>query len=313
METPEFIKNIDWSLLRQQKTTLLETIEAEKGGFEEMLTNLEGIVHLIDALQDYATDEMGINENSVYDFEKEEERELETPQELFAREMADTIYDMVVEGDSLYFDLPDGMTYKFIDELLSHQYNIDIMKGDMREAILNDVTNYPNDFTTELIDGEMNFCYDHTLIEKYGGTIDKFIEEQFYKDKTKDLFICQHCYSDNVEYKMWVNANTNKLSTEVETDEDDEECWCNDCQQHGILAKHTLPYLRKVIGFQVVDKYDNVHPRLITNNHICRLSQANEMIEDRDKDGNTKWKLKTIWSGIIKNPESIFGNDNPRD
>ena len=310
METPEFINNIDWSLLRQQKTTLLETIEAEKGGFEEMLDYLVGIVNLIDHLQDYAVDVLGINENYVFDMEFEEKRELETPQELFAREMADTIYDLVVEGDSLRFDMAEGMTEEFIDEVLSHQYNIDIIKGDMREAILNDVLERPNSFKR---DEQGKFCYHYTMCDDYGGIINKFLEEQFYKDKTKVLYICVHCHSDNVEYKMWVNANTKKLSTGVESDDDDEECWCNDCQQHGILSKHTLPYLRKVIGFQAIDRLGNVHPRLITNNHICRLSQANEMIDDVNKDGNTKWKLKTVWSGIIENPETLFDEGDPRD
>lgn len=311
MNTPNFIEKIDWSELRQQKTQLLDTINwLSNFPANNIAKDLDGIVHLIDALQDYATDELGINENHIFDFEKEE-RELETPQELFAREMADTIYDMVVEGESIYFDMPEGMTIEFVDETLNDQYNIDIMKGDMREAILEDVLEYPEDFEK---DEEGKFCYDYTLIEKYGGTIDHFIVEQFYKDKTKDLFICQHCYSDNVELKMWVKANTNKLSTEVESGEGGlEDCWCNDCQQHGELTKEEIPYLRNVIGFQVVDKYGYEHPRLISNSHICRLSQANEMIEDRDKDGNTKWRLKTVWSGIIENPIPIFGDEDPRN
>jgi hypothetical protein len=311
METLEFIKSIDWSLLRQQKSTLLETIEAEKGGFKEMLGNLEGIVNLIDHLQDYAVDVMGVNENLVFDMEVEEKRELETPEELFAREMAEAIYDITVEGEGIYFDLPDGMTREFVDKVLDDQYNLDIIKGDMREAILNDVLERPNSFNK---DEEGRYYYHNTMCEDYGGIIDKFLIEQYYKGKTKELYICTHCFSDNVELKMWVNANTKELTTEVETDGDD-DCWCNDCQQHGILNKIEIPYLKEVIGFQVIDKNknDNVHPRLISNKHICRLSQANEMIEDRDKDGNTKWMLKTIWSGIIENPEPIFGNDNPRD
>ena len=91
METPEFIKTIDWSLLRQQKITLLETIVAEEGGFKEMLNNLEGIVNLIDAIQDYAVDVLGIDENYVFDFEVEDDREKETPEELFARRHDKTI------------------------------------------------------------------------------------------------------------------------------------------------------------------------------------------------------------------------------
>jgi hypothetical protein len=68
METPEFLNNIDWSLLRSQKRELLELTK------EASDNNLTGIVYLIDAIQDYAVDEMGINPVLVYDFELEETR-----------------------------------------------------------------------------------------------------------------------------------------------------------------------------------------------------------------------------------------------
>lgn len=54
--TPEFIKNIDWELLREQKEWLLNN------GSDEAM----GIAHLIDAIQDYAADELGIDENIVF-------------------------------------------------------------------------------------------------------------------------------------------------------------------------------------------------------------------------------------------------------
>jgi len=87
---PEVIRNIDWSKLSIQKTDVLhtiqdleiESIEASSAGEEELsdrykeqIESLQGIVNLIDALQDYAVDEMNMSENDVYDFEQEEERE----------------------------------------------------------------------------------------------------------------------------------------------------------------------------------------------------------------------------------------------
>ena len=310
MNIPNFIENIDWSLLRQQKRTLLETIEAEKGGFEEMLNNLEGIVNLIDHLQDYAVDVLGIDENYVFDMELEEEREKETPQELFAREMADTIYDLVVEGEGIYFDMPEGMTIEFVDEVFNNQYNIDIMKSDMREAILNDVLEHPEDFDTEEIDSNDGtikvLCYDYTLIEKYGGTIDHFIENEYNKTRTKTLKLCPHCYSDNVQIRGWRNANTGKYI------QDDNNCDCMDCNVDcDELLEVEMPYLREVIGFQVINKDGNVHPRLMNYKHICRLSQANEIIESTlNKDGMSTYRLLTIWSGVMnEEPEPIFGGD----
>ena len=82
MKAEELIKNIDWSELRNQKRTLLENIDfIENSGIEfenrdinEIAEDLTGILHLLDALQDYAVDELGLDSTSVYDFEMEENR-----------------------------------------------------------------------------------------------------------------------------------------------------------------------------------------------------------------------------------------------
>lgn len=70
METPEFIKKIDWSELRNQKRLLLETINNDSVSPEHKEA-LEGILALIDATQDYAVDEAKIvNADDVYDFDE---------------------------------------------------------------------------------------------------------------------------------------------------------------------------------------------------------------------------------------------------
>lgn len=85
---PKFIMNIDWSELRNQKAELLEVIE-----FLERLrmtdkntpTNIQidalnGILALIDAVQDYAVDTAEIVKAvDVYDFELEEDRDADKP------------------------------------------------------------------------------------------------------------------------------------------------------------------------------------------------------------------------------------------
>ena len=76
MKTPEFIKKIDWSELRNQKKSLIAVIENLKTNKIPLSDDLEGILHLIDALQDYAVDDVKIIDSiHVYDFEEEEERE----------------------------------------------------------------------------------------------------------------------------------------------------------------------------------------------------------------------------------------------
>lgn len=70
-EAPAFMQNMDWDLLRQQKKSLLGVIENTDN--VPVLEHLEGIVVLIDAMQDYAVDIMGLDEKDVFLFEKETE------------------------------------------------------------------------------------------------------------------------------------------------------------------------------------------------------------------------------------------------
>lgn len=80
---PEFIKNIDWQLLKDQKNDLLTTIidlaydakEANKAGEEKLASRLtkqsqsiQGIINLIDSIQDYVVDELNIPEKEVFEF-----------------------------------------------------------------------------------------------------------------------------------------------------------------------------------------------------------------------------------------------------
>lgn len=71
MEAPKFIQNIDWELLKKQKEDLITVMSILDGG-SELHESVEGILSLIDATQDYAVDEMGVDENVAYNFEKEE-------------------------------------------------------------------------------------------------------------------------------------------------------------------------------------------------------------------------------------------------
>jgi hypothetical protein len=77
MKTPELVNKIDFSSLRTQKKSLINIIdELEKSGKEpEKTSNLNGILNLIDSIQDFACDVMGLNPIDVFDFELEESRE----------------------------------------------------------------------------------------------------------------------------------------------------------------------------------------------------------------------------------------------
>lgn len=59
----ELIKNINFHLLREQKQILIEYIIGQE---IEQAEAIEGFLSLIDAIQDCAVDELGIDEKQVY-------------------------------------------------------------------------------------------------------------------------------------------------------------------------------------------------------------------------------------------------------
>jgi hypothetical protein len=89
---PEFLKKIDFTTLRGQKGVLIKLADVIRDTKPQPNSDmvvilvpkdtedvLEGILGLIDAVQDYAVEEMGIPEMHVYDFDLEEQREGSTP------------------------------------------------------------------------------------------------------------------------------------------------------------------------------------------------------------------------------------------
>ena len=80
---PDFIQGIDWEMLKMQKSDLLNSIEdfktdaknaASYGGderlakrYERQVNSITGIIHLIDALQDYVVDFCELPEEKVFD------------------------------------------------------------------------------------------------------------------------------------------------------------------------------------------------------------------------------------------------------
>lgn len=72
------IKQIDLNLLREQKQTLLDLQYRDNPDGSQILKAnefkaLEGIISLIDHIQDEAVEQLGLDENEVFDLEKNEE------------------------------------------------------------------------------------------------------------------------------------------------------------------------------------------------------------------------------------------------
>lgn len=296
MNTPYFIEKIDWSELRNQKNALIEVmntvVTVEEGQY------LEGILGLIDAVQDYAVDEMGLNPTDIYDFEQED-RDEESKEERFAREQAESIFQMHIEGSFIYEN--EVMSEEFIESILDHSFHATAIKNVMRHAILEDIQN-----------GTITSLEYNIEMYDYGHLIEDYCMEQFYKDKTKTLWVCSICGSDNVQFKTWTDANSFQ-ATNDECPMEDQDCHCKDCESNATLIHKEMPFLNKFIGFQVVsdgliaNNDGELHPAMIDNENVFSLSQAREMI-----NGDCSWKLVTVWSKDIEEPKLMF-EGNPRD
>jgi hypothetical protein len=70
-EVPEYIKKIDWAKLREQKDDILSIIGHEMVT-GEYVESLEDVLSLLDAIQDYAVDSLGIDEDLVFNINPDE-------------------------------------------------------------------------------------------------------------------------------------------------------------------------------------------------------------------------------------------------
>jgi len=130
--------------------------------------------------------------------------------------------------------------------------------------------------------------------------------------KTKTLYICTHCNSDNVQVRAWVKPNENyKFIDEI--NEDDELGWCEDEQLHTGIQTAQINANDRVIGFQVVgedgtQQEGEIHPDMVASFCVYSLEQANEMLRRTNPTGE-RWRLLTIWSGDIEEPRMMFNGD----
>lgn len=124
------------------------------------------------------------------------------------------------------------------------------------------------------------------------------------KPKSKTVYVCEYCQSDNVELKYWVNPNTRKIGGDCE----EPVGYCNDCELYRVVRTAKLIATTKVVGFQVVSDDDNgnIHPDMDGSFCLYSLSQANAMIE---KDDGKLWRLCAIWTGDVEEPTMMFKGD----
>jgi len=308
MKQFDFTK-IDYSDLRNQKRELLRVIRERN--LPEGTDDLDGIVHLIDSIQDYVCDELGYNEHEVFDLEDEDPDYHPTPlyvaptdpnepeEETFAKAMSELIYNIHREASYLYNH--EAMSEEFVETILNDPANVEACKELIRTEILRDYANDPDQFQRDPATNKL--WYDITMFD-YGYAIEGYCLEKFYEGKTKTVYLCRYCGSDHVDIKKWVNPNTNMVGTDCEEDTG----YCNDCGLPSVLLVSELKYLAEVIGFQVVSDDDkgNIHPDMAGSFCVYSLSQANEMIENGCNNPEQQWRLLTIWKYDIEDPTIMY-------
>ena len=299
------ITQIDFSDLRNQKRELLKVINERN--LPDGKDDLNGILNLIDSIQDHACDILGYNENEVFDLHMDDPdyhpeplypvNPNEPEEETFAREMADIIYDLHREGTYLYEH--EAMSEEFVETILNDPANVQACKELIRKDILDEYRLDARAFKRNANTNEL--CYDSEMYD-YGYVIEGYCLEKFYEGKTKTVYLCKCCQSDNVEIKRWFNPNTGAIGVDCE----DPVGYCNDCQLPTTVYVAELKYLAKVIGFQVVSEQGDIHPDMAGSFCIYSLSQAQAMIEKGCNNPNQQWNLLTIWRGDIEEPTIMY-------
>ena len=72
MENP--INKIDWALLKIQKSNLVQVQDMLlKTSNNHLMESVQGVINMIDNLQDYAVDELGIPEKEVFTITADED------------------------------------------------------------------------------------------------------------------------------------------------------------------------------------------------------------------------------------------------
>ena len=174
-QIPEFIKNIDWSELRNQKSSLMAVRDMYKRNKVPFIAeHLDGVLELISDVQRYAVEDAElIDPIHVYDFEAEEQRNDESPEQFFARNNAQIIFEIAIEGSMIYED--DEMSRKYIEQMVDDKFHADIIKSKMRQAIFKDVTNFPKGVKR---DANGDYTYDSEMMD-YAGVITEYCRELF--------------------------------------------------------------------------------------------------------------------------------------
>lgn len=227
-----------------------------------------------------------------------------TNEQKFAIAMSVLLFDMRSEdlNNNLLFD-DDGnqIPVDYIDAILDKPKHQEVMKEKIRMSVLEHVTRCPNQYNQD-DQGEFHYTAPHTYDHAY--VMDEYIQDRYRDTQKQTIYQCQHCMSDNVQVKAWVEPNNNNAY--VDEVEGDELGWCGDCEHNVVVETIEVSRSNHVIGFQVVgadnSPYEGeMHPDMDGSFCVYNLKQAKEMIDD-----DLNWELLTIWDDTIEEPTMMF-------
>ena len=130
-------KKIDWKQLREQKKHLLEIIEYG-GLIKERKDALQGILNLIDAIQDHAVDKLGFPEATIFNLENDEPKIFMSKKQFKEKCHFQHFSGGVNRRNAIYFDYKEGYGWKYKVKAHSSLINSKDLFNQFYEWIVND-------------------------------------------------------------------------------------------------------------------------------------------------------------------------------
>ena len=125
-------------------------------------------------------------------------------------------------------------------------------REDLKAYLKERIVNFINDADWKPTDDELEYC----VQELSKGHASNIGTEDFWWhtidmvtsiSKPTHVHRCKECGSIEIEEKWWVNPNTMEIGNDCEED----ECWCNECQEHSRReVVRTEDYEREVADYE---------------------------------------------------------------
>jgi hypothetical protein len=166
-----------------------------------------------------------------------------------------------------------------------------------------------------------DICHDFQSNVEIEDKVTKLLTElctnHFSKKKTKSIWVCSKCGSDNVEVRLNAYVRLNNVIGDLK-DSYDNDFFCVDCETESKPINIEINSDIKVIGFQAIgmpntDVKGKPHPDMKSIYSVYNLSQIKKMLDIELDIGNSGYRLSTVWSNMFKSEPEIMFEGNPRN